>query len=320
MPQKFAAVFVTCTKRKTATAASATCLGRVAKGRPSAVAAAWIGRLEAQQTSRIPAARLYSGDHWKIASQLPNAAKQAGVIADLWVVSAGYGLIPSHAAVASYSATFSKGHPDEIETRLQPTPANPKASWWEELARWPGPLAGSARRIRDVARGNPRAPLLVVASPSYLEAIEVDLLEAAESLEHPSRLIIVAAGARKSGALVPFLVDCDSGFQAALGGARMSLNQRIARHILLNSPPWPWSAEGFSHTLASTCPKLHVAPRCTGKKLTDSEVKRFLQKKMSSDPQCRPTGLLRELRSSGISCEQKRFKALFHQVAEARHG
>jgi len=320
MPQKSAAVFVTCTKRKTAATASAACLGRVAKGNASVVAAAWIRRLEAQQSSRIAANHLYSGDHWKIASQLPNAAKQAGVVADLWVVSAGYGLIPSNAAIASYSATFSKGHPDEIDTRLPPGLANPKATWWEELARWPGPSAGFQRRISDVARDNPRAPLLIVASPSYLEAIENDILEAAESLAHPSRLVIIAAGARKSGALAPFLVDCDSRFQAALGGARMSLNQRIARHILVNSPPWPWGAEGFSGTLASTCQQLDSPPYRPGKKLTDSEVKRYLQKKISSDPRCRPTGLLRELRSSGISCEQKRFKALFHEVEEARHG
>jgi hypothetical protein len=320
MPQKSAAVFVTCTKRKTSAAESATCLGRLAKANPSALAAAWIGKLEAEQSSTMPARRLYSGDQWKIASQLPNAAKQAGVAADLWVISAGYGLIPFDANIASYSATFSQGHPDEIETRLQPRPENPKAAWWEELARWPGPSAGSPRRIRDVARKNPLSPLLIVASPSYLKAIEFDLLEATESLKQSSLLVIVAAGARKSGSLAPFLVDCDSRFQAALGGARMSLNQRITRHILLNSPPWPWSAEGFSATLASTCQHLDRTPFRAGKKLTDSEVKQYLRKKLSSDPRCRPTGLLRELRSSGISCEQKRFKALFHEVAEGRHG
>ena len=320
MLEKSAAVFVTCTKRKTSPGAAATCLGRVARGNPSAVAAAWIARLEAAQLARIPARRLYSGDHWKIATQLPTAAKQAGVVADLWVVSAGYGLIPCDAIVASYSATFSQGHPDEIANRFQPAPLNPKAAWWDELARWPGPSPESPRRIRDVARKSPRSPLLVVASPSYLTAIESDLLEAVDSLKQPSLLVIIAAGARKSGSLAPFLVNCDSRFQAALGGARMSLNQRIARHILLNSPPWPWSADGFSDTLASTCDKLDLAPFRAGKKITDSEVKRYLKKKLSSDPRCRPTGLLRELRSSGISCEQKRFKALFHEVEEAHHG
>jgi hypothetical protein len=320
MPERSAAVFVTCTKRKTCAPAPSMCLGRVAKGRPADVAAAWIRRLEAEREGGMPARRLYSGDHWKIAAQLPHAARQAEVAADLWVVSAGYGLIPCDAIVASYSATFSQGHPDEIVRRFQPALADAKSAWWKELARWPGPAVGSPRRIRDVARQCPRSPILVIASPSYLEAIEADLLEAVESLQHPSLLVIVAAGARKAGPLAPYLVDCDSRFQSSLGGSRMSLNQRIARHVLLNSPPWPWSAEGFSQTLRSTCVQQDHPPARNGKRLTDNEVKQYLRKKLSSDPRSRPTGLLRELRSSGISCEQKRFKALFNQVAEAHHG
>jgi hypothetical protein len=320
MPERSAAVFVTCTKRKTCAPAPSMCLGRVAKGRPADVAKAWIRRLEAEREGGMPARRLYSGDHWQIAAQLPHAARQAGVAADLWVVSAGYGLIPCESMVASYSATFSQGHPDEIIRRFSPVPENAKAVWWDALAKWPGPAKESPRRICDVARKSPRSPLLVIASPSYLEAIEADLLEAAERLEKRSLLVIVAAGCRKAGPLAPYLVDCDSRFQAALGGARMSLNQRVARHVLLNSPPWPWSANGFSETLAATCAKKDRGPARTGKKLSDDDVKQFLRTKLRSDPGSRPTGLRRELRSSGISCEQKRFKALFHEVAEARHG
>jgi hypothetical protein len=320
MPERSAAVFVTCTKRKTCAPAPAMCLGRVTKGRPADVAAAWIRRLEAEREGGMPARRLYSGDHWKIAAELPHAARQAGVAADLWVVSAGYGLMPCEAIIASYSATFSRGHPDEIVRRFRPAPANAKATWWDALANWPGPSRGSARRIRDVARKSPTSPLLVIASPSYLEAIETDLLEATEELDRRSLLVIVAAGARAGGPLAPYMVDCDSRFQAALGGARMSLNQRIARHVLLNCPPWPWSADGFSKTLAATCIKQDPRPVRHGKRLTDTEVKQYLRTKLEADPLRRPTALLRELRSNGISCEQKRFKAIFHEVAEACDG
>ena len=127
MPERSAAVFVTCTKRKTCAAAPSMCLGRVAKGRPADVAAAWISRLEAAREGGMPARRLYCGDHGKIAAELPHAARQAGVAADLWVVSAGYGLVPCDAIVASYSATFSQGHPDEIVRRFQPALANAKS-------------------------------------------------------------------------------------------------------------------------------------------------------------------------------------------------
>lgn len=320
MPEKTAAVFVTCTKRKTQIPTSTLCLGSVPKGSHAAVARQWTRRLEAGQIGATPARLLYSGDHWKIASQLPNACKQAGVIAPLWVISAGYGLIPNDAPVAAYSATFSQGHPDQISERFSPVPSNPKSAWWDELAHWAGPCPGLPRRIQDVVVRNPSAPALVIASPSYLEAVENDLLGAAGLLDQPSLLVIVAAGARKTGPLADFLVDCDSRFQAALGGARMSLNQRIARHILLHKPPWPWSAEGFSQTLAATCPtKGRPAPRA-GTKITDAEVKKYLRKKLAADPRSRPTGLLRELRGNGISCEQKRFKALFQEIAETRHG
>ena len=53
-----------------------------------------------------PAGSMYIGDQHTLVMQGINAARAAGINIELWILSAGYGLIPEHRVIVPYEATF----------------------------------------------------------------------------------------------------------------------------------------------------------------------------------------------------------------------
>src|SRR5688500_15564439 len=72
---------------------------------------AWTSRLAAAHRM-VRAVDLYAGDHWCVFKGIPDRVGAWTV--KRWVISAGYGIIPAAAPVASYSATMSAGHSDDV--------------------------------------------------------------------------------------------------------------------------------------------------------------------------------------------------------------
>jgi hypothetical protein len=321
MKSPSAHILVTCTKRKRLQPLGRLRLGSVGKGSPSDVAERWVQRLEHNAASKVRAASLYAGDHWQIASSLPAEAARCGVKAQLWVLSAGYGLISGSASIAPYSATFSVGHPDEVLARFSER-EGPEAvrEWWSALSAWPGPEADAPRAIAELARRNPSFPIVVVASPKYLAAVQDDLLQAKAALDNPATLIIVSAGGRGRGPLASNMISCSARFQSALGGALMSLNARVARGVIEQHPPFPWNVTGFQgllERLPMTEPRDQAPQR---KPVTDEDVREYVRHALRADPKARHTALLRLYRESGCACEQKRFGRLFKEVELSHAG
>src|SRR5207247_1803168 len=88
---------------------------RAVRGRTLAARAeAWLKRVRATEATHVPAESLYSGDHWQVVRSIQNDATRGGPRVSIWVCSAGYGLIPLRAQIASYAATFAPYHPDSI--------------------------------------------------------------------------------------------------------------------------------------------------------------------------------------------------------------
>ena len=313
-------ILVTCTKRKRLAVPARLRLGAVGKGEPGDVARRWTDRLEQTNASKVHAASLYAGDHWQIAAGLPAAAAACGVKAELWVLSAGYGLIAGSARVAPYSATFSVGHPDEVLSRFKDHSPSAVRDWWASLSRWPGPQPNDPRTITDLVIRNPRKPIVVITSPKYLAAIQDDLLKARTVLADPATLIVVSAGARGRGPLAESMIDCSARLQAALGGALMSLNARVARSIIEKKPNYPWTVAGFQRLLERT-PMDESGGRAPSRKaVTDEDVRIFVRNALRANPMARPTALLRAYREAGYACEQKRFGRLFKEMEQSHAG
>ena len=99
-------VVVSCTDRKRLPPAPDLQLRSYGDDLPERVSS-WIARIDNPGDNEIRAADLYQGEHWSVVQQLTDAASAVGVTVDLWIASAGYGLISPEDLVESYAATFS---------------------------------------------------------------------------------------------------------------------------------------------------------------------------------------------------------------------
>jgi len=309
-------ILTTCTKRKRLPVASALQFRRV-KGRTiEQIAAQWTESLGSATSPVASAEQLYVGDQWQIACELPRVARSRSICARLWVCSAGYGLIPSTATLHGYSATFSSGHPDSVHRRLGDRRSEVLSIWWNEIARWSGPAPGEPRTIAELSHRFPNVPLLVVASPAYLQAIKDDLELSRQALADPELLMIISAGSGVGGVFSRHILPCDSRLQTVLGGSLMSLNARVARRLLENAEP-----DALVYTQLRKKLDALMEGRVRGlpllrKPVTDAGIERFILKAYFKNPHVTHSNLLRKLRDSGRACEQKRFRRIFEHVTE----
>src|SRR5262245_32489892 len=100
----------------------------------------WCDRLAKHKGQAVPAVNLYAGDHWATVKSLPTLANEFGFQSKLWIISAGYELIPSEVSIHPYSATFSSGHVDSVaRLSLKSLSQDDILSlWWEAMSKLPG--------------------------------------------------------------------------------------------------------------------------------------------------------------------------------------
>lgn len=279
----------------------------------------WREHLRTHSHSTTQAQELYAGDHWRVVMELPTLAAQAHLHPHLWVASAGYGLIPSDAAIRPYSATFSRGHADSVaaDTTSQGTTAAHR-QWWQALSEEATPDPKAPRSISRLAEKSPHSRILVVASPAYVAAIEDDLRAAASVLRRPEQLLIVSTPSPLStGPLARHWIPSSAHLQAHLGGARLSLHARVARDILQHSRrdasflDAPQVRQYYEQLIQRSAP-----PKRYGRTpMTDDQVRQFIEQELRTETRsCSAT--LRLLRDRGLACEQQRFKRIFSKLQE----
>jgi hypothetical protein len=278
----------------------------------------WWSALRSSDASTTSARDLYIGPYWSTVRDLDSSRAASSFDLRLWVASAGYGLVPAEAALRPYSATFSAGMPDSVVRPLDVQRGFRRSDWWSALARKPRPTHQGPRTLAQLADRDPRARMLVIGSPSYLAAIEDDLVEAMSLLGRSERLVIIsgAPGPRRSE-LRQSWVASTAPLLSKLGGALPSLHARLARRILDDAP---------KHGVDSSRLQLrwrriadHAAPseRPERAVCTDSQVKSFIWESLRGLPNLTHTRALRDLRARGRACEQARFRELFRSVQRA---
>src|SRR4030095_10095970 len=171
IPVQTIRVVASCTQGKTRSVPEDLRLGSISSGPLSERLVAWRGRLQKTREESIAAVQLYRGQHWVVVRELPAAAQQAGYHADLWVASAGYGLLPAEAPLRPYSATFSASDKDSVWRPGDGDRREVLRNWWNGLQTLAGWAAGTPRSLTALAAAAPDAIVLVIASPVYVTAI-----------------------------------------------------------------------------------------------------------------------------------------------------
>lgn len=265
---------------------------------------AWVERLATSDAPAVPAEQLYGGEHWQIARTLEHGAAHGGHPVRVWVCSAGYGLVPLTAPLRPYAATFAFGQADSVAAT---TPS--ARSWWDRHTSWVGPSTSSTpRSLAALATHAAHGALLLVLSGPYLRACGHDVLAAADQLHHPDQLSIISTGSTVPSDLREFVLPADGRLQGALGGSMQALNVRIAAH-LLEKHRAPLKRPALADTVTALGRGRPRPAPLQRTPLSDDQVRAFITSHWTEN--ATHTRLLRQLRDSGLACEQQRFARLF---------
>ncbi|MEV4364403.1 hypothetical protein [Nonomuraea sp. NPDC049625] len=305
-------IVVTCTNRKRISVPEHLHVGSLKFEDVTARCDEWIERLSLA-TPQASAGDMYAGEHWLIARRL---AEVAGEQTTLWVCSAGYGLIPIDVPIAPYAATFALGHGDSVSSDTAGA-----RQWWELLSRWVGPDKGRPRSFAALAGLYPDSAIVAVLSDPYLRACADDLRAAASRLSNSDNLSVIGPAGRCSE-IDDLVVPVKAALRSTVGGSLLSLNVRAAMHVLKETHlrgdavrrPLLVKLMSDTHDAAPEIPR-----KPTGERMTDDQVRAFIRERLQYGPTS-ATPLLRELRNSGLSCEQARFSDLFRAEQRALDG
>ena len=263
---------------------------------------------------RIPVHDLYVGDHWSVARSMVSTGGLFPTDVSVWVASAGYGLVSPDALLVPYQATFSTGHDDSVARDVEES-----RDWWDYLTRWSAPGTHPPRSLKALASSDPSASFILALSPPYMRAITRDLLEAARVVNTQEQLIAMCAGRVPDRLLARFLVPIDARLQSVLGGTLLSLNARAARWILAQDIPPPLLRSAVIAALETHMGSLPDRKKHDRKRMSDAQVKEYILKHITQNPEITKSSLLRRFRDENLACEQKRFGGLFTAVKESQH-
>jgi hypothetical protein len=261
---------------------------------------AWRERLSQVDAPRLPAAGLYAGDHWKWVLEGYRRTQRYSNRAELWVISAGYGLIPATKAIKPYGATFASGVADSVWRG--PPDGDRRAclrDWWALLEH--------ETSLADLLTARKDAAVVLVAGSAYVEAAATEIASARDQDLSGERLSVISAGTRGNGVLVPV----DGRFRKAVGGTDSSLNARLLALLAQDAGTHGFRRSAMSKTIAALASKLPPTHRQQGQTATDAEVMDQIETLRRRRPPISRTRALHDLRERGIACEQRRFATLW---------
>lgn len=311
MSREYVNVVVTCTARKTVPVPELLMMRGLRRDRLDRRFSEWNQRLQSQTFGREKAGELYCGNSWSVIREIAADEKLPSRLR-IWVISAGHGLVAIDENLAPYAATFTPRDEDSV---IPPElSSHSVAEWWDMLVSGRRQAGTSVASIADIARLYPRTPLVAAISNEYLRAVAHDLEATRAALADGDRLIIITAGAKKSGPLGANFLPCDSRLEHHYGRSRMALNARILRSLLQDFPAKDITANRLSSHFAPLLARLPKASYPERRPSEDETVRSFIRREIAKNAKGSYTALLRQYRATGRACEQKRFRGLFREV------
>jgi hypothetical protein len=260
---------------------------------------AWIRAIEAHR-NLVPAVDLYKGDYWQYVRACVSAL--SAFDSQLWIISAGLGLIPSGTTAPPYSATFSRRNPDSIGQTIEMA-----RDWWQLLGRRNVRL-GFPGSLTELHKRNPEAIFLLCLSSPYVEVLlpELKVLSTVAS----TQVAVFSAGFDQKDA-PDTLLPLNARYQSHVGGSRGSLNSRILLDVIKILPVDELNPFGIRKYLATVAEKLPPLQIFARKQCSNSELQERITTHLKFHRNASASSTLRAFRDQGLACERSRFHQLF---------
>ena len=268
----------------------------------------WIDRISKPVSEMNTALDLYQGEYWKVVKD--TISKNGSLDVELWVVSAGYGLVPAFARIESYDATFTRESSNYvIKDHNFADKLHAEHYWWSKLNEWKGPENGP-RSIASLLQKNPNSPVIISLSHRYFSVVSNDLEEALSGVEQKNNLFLVCSGGL-SYPFEPFQISTHAKYTQKLGGTRIAVNLRTAAEIISSHSRHDFNFDKVQTMVMKKLYDLPEVKEIKRKKMSDKEIIQIIESmRHKSDSH---SSLLRLFREQGYACEQSRFRNLYNK-------
>ncbi|MCE0846930.1 hypothetical protein LVQ79_15355 [Buttiauxella sp. A2-C1_F] len=255
---------------------------------------------------------LYKGGHWATAKSICNQYP-----VDLWVLSAGLGLLHCKDKVVPYQATFSTGYQESIP--LFSNDFHGKSfhrTWWKEITERSVLKSEHPTSITGLMKEKPRDYFIICGSPDYINAIELDIINGLEYLSSPIKQVLIITSGKINIRLNEYLLKSDKKIADFLSCNMLMLNISLAQYFiklfLLKqlSDLSILSVKLTEHFIS--LPEREVSK---GIRRSPDDVSKYILNLLQQQPEISATKALRAFRDSGNSFEEKRFRTLFKTLS-----
>lgn len=268
------------------------------------IAEDWRSSLEAEPT-RLQAGQLYVG---RSILEARNVSRELG--AQLFIVSAGIGLVNSDEVIPGYDISAS-GKGTELATMLTRHGVS-KSDWWHLL------VAGKG--LGWLLREHPDATLLLSLPSEYLDMVREDLNSASPCELSRVRVFTSSAGRKKIGEIPGLqLLPYDERLESIAGyaGTRSDFPQRALKHFVSRLKGHLLPIDEATRAVIAALSNFQLKATPNRRRLADEEIRELIRRAWE-DFGGNSSKLLRHLRDTErVACEQARFSRLRRQVEEA---
>lgn len=300
-------VITTCTNRKRKPVTASLYAASLETGSLADVAEEWGGRLQ-QPAPRFPVMDVYAGRSFQEARTV---AKR--INAEMFVVSAGLGLVDASRDIPSYACTVADGVHDAIAPKVLGEFSS--IEWWASLKR----VSPFANDLISVAANGDHKLIVAALSDSYIRMLCADLLALADDDLAKLRLFTRAPIEQIPARLRPCVMPYDDrldGPASPIKGTRSDFAGRALRHFADYILPGAEDelAEQHSYAVRNAMEGWPFPSMVERQRLTDDQILALLRQHWTATKGSTSV-LLRVFRDQlNVACEQGRFASLARQV------
>lgn len=262
----------------------------------------WNKNIESTKEATYEANTLYKGNAWQ-ATLNTNKVLSAKFNTNLYIASAGYGLIHAKTKICSYDSTFASSTINSINKFVVPTNQNANIEWWNGINKF------------DMSSFSNDSLFFIVLPYEYLYAAQDTIKFLIEKFKE-NVFIFVANKNTIPDFMQQNIIKFDSRFNSFQTGIISNMLQRavlwLSNEIIDKN--LPLSHKELQQHIETVMKPYKAFNMPVRSKLTEEEIRDKVKQMIIKEKISSATKGLKIYRNAGFACEQKRFGKIFKEV------
>jgi len=254
----------------------------------------WKELLNSHKSPQMEAIDLYKGSLWDITKTL----YKDNLISELYIISAGYGVISPNEKIRPYSLSFRQNSFDSTHSQ-----GFTSKDWWDSLC--------PNKPLNDIILSNPDSNIVLYGSQPYIQAISNEL----KTLPPVSNLFIVAPDVTLKS-LNRYLVKPPFKMRFLVGGNKITTTMKSIDYMVRNLNSLNWSTSYLNshfNQLTLNYPDVKEYKETLPRKGDDFFLK-FIPTLLSFTQEKNMKSILKDIRSNGYAMGENRLCRLLEKL------